>query len=186
MDAKHQDDLEDDLGLNRLPEVEGPVHHHGAELDQHHDQEGSRHLILRQGRRNVCSWVFLQGEDVIHHICFKYSLRKGWTDFLLSFETYTKRPEPEHNDDEVDGVGEEHQHVDVRHGAVLRMDQVEEELPDGKVDSHEPGTSMEKERGIVTTSEETSVNGPGALQEVDEVFYVIHDIQGDTEASTLF
>ena len=54
------------------------------------------------------------------------------------FNTYTKRPESKHDDDEVDGVSEEHQHIDVCHCAVLRMDQVIEELPHGQVDLHEP------------------------------------------------
>lgn len=54
VDAKDQEDLEDDLAHNRLSEVEGPVHHHGPKLDQDHDQEGSRHLILRQRRGDVC------------------------------------------------------------------------------------------------------------------------------------
>lgn len=62
VDPKDQDDLEDDLPHDSLSEVEGPVHHHGAELDQHHDQEGSGDLILRQRRSDVCSRVFLEGK----------------------------------------------------------------------------------------------------------------------------
>lgn len=46
MNAEDQDDLEDDLAHDRLSEVEGPVHHHGPKLDQHHDQEGSWYLVL--------------------------------------------------------------------------------------------------------------------------------------------
>lgn len=53
-------------------------------------------------------------------------------------KTYTEGPESKHDDDEVDGVGQEHQHVDVGDGAVLGMDQVVEELSHGKVDVHEP------------------------------------------------
>lgn len=64
MDAKDQDDLEDDFGLNRLSEVKGPVHHHGPKLDQNHDQEGSWHLILRQRRSDVCRRVFLQNKTL--------------------------------------------------------------------------------------------------------------------------
>ncbi len=60
VDAEQQDDLEDDLSHHRLPEVEGPVHHHGSKLDQDHDQERPRHLILRQRWRDVRGWVFLQ------------------------------------------------------------------------------------------------------------------------------
>lgn len=48
VDPEDQEDLEDDLSHDRLSEVEGPVHYHGAELNQDHDQEGSRHLILRE------------------------------------------------------------------------------------------------------------------------------------------
>ena len=39
-----------------------------------------------------------------------------------------------YGDDEVDNVDEEHEGVDVAHRAVLRVDDVIEELPDGKVD----------------------------------------------------
>lgn len=60
VDAKDQEDLKDDLAHHRLSEVEGPVHHHRPELDQHHDQEGSGHLILRQRRGDVCRRVFLR------------------------------------------------------------------------------------------------------------------------------
>lgn len=60
VDAKQQDDLEDDLAHDWLSEVKGPVHHHGPKLDQDHDQERSRHLILWQRRCDVCLWVFLR------------------------------------------------------------------------------------------------------------------------------
>lgn len=60
VDAKKQDDLEDDLAHYRLSEVEGSVHHHGPKLDQDHDQERSWHLILRQRRCDVCCRVFLE------------------------------------------------------------------------------------------------------------------------------
>ena len=53
VDTKEQDDLEDDFSHDRLSEVEGPVHHHRSKLDQDHDQERSRHLVLRQRRRDV-------------------------------------------------------------------------------------------------------------------------------------
>lgn len=61
VDAKEQDDLEDDLAHDGLSEVEGAVHHHSPKLDQDHDQERSRHLILWQRWRDVCRWVFLEG-----------------------------------------------------------------------------------------------------------------------------
>lgn len=53
-------------------------------------------------------------------------------------QTYTKGPESKHNDDEVNCVSEEHQHIDVCDCTVLRMDQVIEELPHRKVDLQEP------------------------------------------------
>lgn len=46
VDSKEEDDLKDDLPHDRLPEVEGTVHHHGPKLDQHHDQERPRNLVL--------------------------------------------------------------------------------------------------------------------------------------------
>lgn len=60
MDPEDEDDLEDDLPHDGLSEVEGPVHHHGAELDQNHDQEGTGDLVLRQRRRNVRRRMFLK------------------------------------------------------------------------------------------------------------------------------
>lgn len=54
--------------------------------------------------------------------------------------TYSKGPESKHNDDEVNRVSKEHQHIDVRDGAVLRMDQIMEELPHREVDLHEATT----------------------------------------------
>lgn len=62
VDAKDQNDLEDNLAHNRLSEVEGPVHHHGAKLYQHHDEKSSRDLILWQRWCDVRRWVFLQGK----------------------------------------------------------------------------------------------------------------------------
>lgn len=56
----------------------------------------------------------------------------------LSSKTYTKRPESKHNNDKVDCVSEEHQHIDVCDCTVLWMDQVMEELLHRKVDLHEP------------------------------------------------
>lgn len=47
-------------------------------------------------------------------------------------------PEAEDDDDEVDGVGEEHEDVDVSDGAVLRLDQSSEELADGAVEGQAP------------------------------------------------
>lgn len=77
VDAKEQDDLEDDLAHDGLSEVESAVHHHGAKLDQDHDQERSRHLILRQRRRDVCRWVFLEGTSIHVNVL--------WSDFVYGF-----------------------------------------------------------------------------------------------------
>ena len=61
VNPKHQDNLEDDLSQDGLPEVECPIHHHGPELNEHHHQEGPRHLILGQRGRDVgCGRVFLE------------------------------------------------------------------------------------------------------------------------------
>lgn len=46
VDPKDQEDLEDDFAQHGFSEVQGPVHHHGAKLDQNHDQEGSRNLVF--------------------------------------------------------------------------------------------------------------------------------------------
>ncbi len=84
VDAKEQDDLEDDLAHDRLSEVEGSVHHHGPKLDQDHDQERSRHLILREGRGDVCRWVFLEAMciNVNFVILFMVSGKKKKKSFL--------------------------------------------------------------------------------------------------------
>lgn len=58
-------------------------------------------------------------------------------------KTYSKGRESKHNDHEVDCVSKEHQHIDVRDGTVLRMDQIVEELFHRKVDLHE---AMKKNR----------------------------------------
>lgn len=55
--------------------------------------------------------------------------------------THPEGPKSENDDDEVDRVGQKHEHVDVRHSAVLRVDQVIEELPDGNVDVQNPETT---------------------------------------------
>lgn len=62
VDAKDQDDLEDDLAHDWLSKIEGPVHNHGPKLDQDHDQKRAWHLILRQRRSDVGCWVFLGGK----------------------------------------------------------------------------------------------------------------------------
>uniref|UniRef100_A0A0E9QCW6 Uncharacterized protein n=1 Tax=Anguilla anguilla TaxID=7936 RepID=A0A0E9QCW6_ANGAN len=49
-----------------------------------------------------------------------------------------KAQKTEHGDDEVNRVGKEHQHIDVRHSTVLRVNQVVEELPNGVVDLQGP------------------------------------------------
>lgn len=52
--------------------------------------------------------------------------------------SYSKGPEAEDDDDEVHGVGEEHQHVDVGDGAVLGLDQRPEEVEERPVESKAP------------------------------------------------
>lgn len=146
VDAKDEDDLEDNLAHDRLSEVEGPVHHHGTKLDQHHDEKGSRHLILWQRWRDVCCRVFLHGkvhmkldDENQHYNChLRWILRSSFT---AELKTYTKGPESKHDDDEVDRVGEEHQHIDVRDRAVLWVNQVIEKLLHGQVDIQNPTES---------------------------------------------
>ena len=52
--------------------------------------------------------------------------------------TYPKGPEAEDDDDKVDGVCQEHEHVHVGHGAVVGVDEVVEELSDGHVELQGP------------------------------------------------
>lgn len=54
------------------------------------------------------------------------------------FPTYPEGPEAEDNDDEVHGVRQEHKHVHVGDGAVVGVDEVVEELPDGHVELQGP------------------------------------------------
>lgn len=58
---------------------------------------------------------------------------------LVSGPTYPEGPEAKDNDDKVHGVGQEHEHVHVGHSAVVGVDEVVEELPDGHVDLQSPG-----------------------------------------------
>jgi hypothetical protein len=50
------------------------------------------------------------------------------------YQTYPKSPEAEDDDDKVNSVGQEHEHIHVCHSTVLWVDQVVEELTDGDVD----------------------------------------------------
>lgn len=52
---------------------------------------------------------------------------------------YPKSPESKNDNDEVNGVSEKHQHVDVGHCAVLGVNQVVEKLTNGRVDLKSPG-----------------------------------------------
>lgn len=148
MDSKEEDDLKDDLSHDRLPEVEGPVHHHGPKLDQHHDQEGPWNLVFRQGRRDVSCGVFLKEKQMPG-----LKVGSGRVGSLRD-QTHPKGGVSKHNDDEVDCVSKKHQHVDVRDCAVLWVDQVMEELPHGKVDLHEPAeNTISYLRNKITSSD---------------------------------
>lgn len=46
VNAEDQDDLKDDLSHHGLPQVQRTIHHHSAELDQHHHQERLRNLVF--------------------------------------------------------------------------------------------------------------------------------------------
>lgn len=52
--------------------------------------------------------------------------------------TYPEGPEAEDNDDEVHGVRQEHKHIHIGDSAVVRVDEVVEELPDGHVELQGP------------------------------------------------
>lgn len=63
VNAKDQDDLEDEFAQDRLAQVEGTVDNHGAELYEKHDQECFGHLVLGQRGGDVCCCrVFLKVE----------------------------------------------------------------------------------------------------------------------------
>lgn len=55
VNAKDKDNLEYTLPKHSLPQVNGPVHYHGAKLNQKHHQEGFRDLVFRQGFSYVSS-----------------------------------------------------------------------------------------------------------------------------------
>lgn len=90
------------------------------------------------------------------NVNFSFQVKRSLNLNKCKKKTYAKRPESKHDDDEVDRVGEEHQHVDVCDCAVLRVDQVMEELPHGKVDLHEPAEkkkeTMSKETALFVNS----------------------------------
>lgn len=58
--------------------------------------------------------------------------------FLMSSVSHAEGPEAEDYDDEVDGVGEEHQDIDVSDGAVFWLDEGSEELEHRAVKSDAP------------------------------------------------
>lgn len=57
---------------------------------------------------------------------------------VASPPTYPKGPKAEDNDDEVHSVSQEHEHIHVSHGAIVRVDEVVKELFDGHVDLQRP------------------------------------------------
>lgn len=62
--AKYQHHLKNTLPQQGLLQIEGPVHYHGTKLDEQHDQESFRDLVLWQGLGNVsCSRVFLNNDQ---------------------------------------------------------------------------------------------------------------------------
>lgn len=46
VNSHHQDHLKGQLAQYSLAQVEGTVNDHGAELDQQHEEEGLRHLVI--------------------------------------------------------------------------------------------------------------------------------------------
>lgn len=57
--------------------------------------------------------------------------------------SYSEGPEAEDYDDEVNGVGEEHQDINVSDSAVFWLDEGSEELKDWAVESNAPTTKRE-------------------------------------------
>ena len=71
VDAQHQEDLEDQLPQDGLPQIESSINDHGAELDQQHYQEGFRNLVLRQGGSDVCCCRVFLKRDFGGHLSMK-------------------------------------------------------------------------------------------------------------------
>lgn len=61
---------------------------------------------------------------------------------------YPEGPEAKDDDDEVDGVSQEHEDVDVCDGAVLRLYQSSEELTDRTADRHTSRRQRERHRCV--------------------------------------
>ena len=55
-----EEELEGTPAQHGLPQVQGSVHQHRAELDKHHPQEGPGHHLLRQQLGQVSGRVFLR------------------------------------------------------------------------------------------------------------------------------
>ena len=55
---------------------------------------------------------------------------------VASVPNYPEGPEAKDNGDEVHGVHQKHKHIHVGDGAVVRVDEVVEELPDGHIKLH--------------------------------------------------
>lgn len=64
MDEDDQQDLEDELPHDVLPQVEGTVNHNHNELCQQHDQELNRNLEERESHKHIFlmqyDWIFVQ------------------------------------------------------------------------------------------------------------------------------
>lgn len=55
--------------------------------------------------------------------------------------TYPKSPKPKHNDDEVHSICEEHQHINISHSTVFRVNEIVEKLSDGHIYLKSPETT---------------------------------------------
>lgn len=58
--AEDEEELEGALAQHGLPQVQGSVHQHCAEVDKHHHQEGPGHHLLRQQLGQFGGRVFLR------------------------------------------------------------------------------------------------------------------------------
>lgn len=65
---------------------------------------------------------------------------------MMKIKSYSKGPEAEDDDDEVNGVGEEHEDINISDCAVFWLDESSEELKDRMVERHTPNTERERER----------------------------------------
>lgn len=65
---------------------------------------------------------------------------------VIRKQLYPEGPEAEDDDDEVNGVGEEHEDINVSHSTIFWLDESSEELKDRMVERHAPDRETERDR----------------------------------------